>query len=368
MGGFDVGVGLSGFGTFASSGTRLRGSFTGPGTISIGGYTTPSNANVTLTTSAAPGTSSANSAITHTNPQGGGEVLTVNTVNVGSATNDFGSNIASGDNSFVLGATATNQGAVNSAAAYGAVAASDGGIFLGAGDLTGLTVTTDVSREFVFGGLDATVASSTNVNAMAVQAYAGPSYKFVGQSANTKISVDIPEVAPSAATFPTYSMDRTEALFASYFGGVVGGSLSTPIAENLIFSLGLEGGAYYVRETMRGDESYSIGGGAVTPVPLTTVTNANGIELSNDGVAWSARVSPSITMAMSPRRQLSIGASVDYLSRVATMSRSAAETATNTYAGTSDGTLAYNAPSQTNGLTFAPMWSITPTISFTGQF
>ncbi|QQR38659.1 hypothetical protein JI748_12915 [Devosia rhizoryzae] len=367
-GNFDVGVGLSGFLTFGSSNNRVVDSFSGPGTVNISGYTTPANASINLSTNVIPGTSTATSDIDHTNPQGGREDVTVTDTNIGGADNIGTVTTAGGANSFALNAVATGQGTVNSAAAYGAVAATDGGIFLGAGDLTGLSITTDVSRGFVFTGLDATVAFSTSVNAMAVQAYAGPSYKFIGQSSNTRISVDIPEIAPSATVFPTYSMERTEALFASYFGGVVGGSMSAPIADNLIFSLGLEGGAYYVRETMRGNESYSVAGG-VTPVPLTTVNNANGVDFSADGLAWSARISPSVTMALSPRTQLTLGASVDYLSRVATMSRRAAAT-TSTYAGTGNGngTLAYNNAAQTNGLTFAPMWSITPTVSFTGQF
>ncbi|NGP17178.1 hypothetical protein [Devosia aurantiaca] len=125
-----------------------------------------------------------------------------------------------------------------------------------------------------------------------------------------------------------------------------------------------EGGAYYVRDTMRGDEHYSIANGGA----VTTVVNAIGIDLSADGLAWSARISPALTMAISPRRQLTLGATVDYLSRVATMSRDVAATATNTYAGGTSGTLAYNTASQSTGLIYAPLWSVTPTLSFTGQF
>ncbi|MDB5588277.1 MAG: hypothetical protein JWP26_3247 [Devosia sp.] len=371
FGAFGAAIGVSGFATIGQSNSTVVDTFTGPGTVTIGGYTTPANANVVLTTNSAPGNSAASAVITHTNPQGGGEAINVNNpVNAGGVVNDYAASIAAGANSFALGGVVTQQGAVNSAAAYAAVAASDGGVFFAAGDLTGLAITTNVRRNVVYTGADLSVAMSTNTGGMAIQGYAGPSYRLLDQSSKTTISVDIPEASPTATTFPTYSMARDEQLTSNYFGGVVGLNLSKPIADNMTFSLGVEGGVYYVHDNMEGRESYSIAGGALTSVPLTTVSNANGIGMEADGVAWSAKLAPSITVALASNRQLTFGGTVDYLSRVASVTRDGSvASATNTYSGTDDGTLNYSASSQTaHSLSFAPMWSFTPTVSYTGQF
>ncbi|MDB5530587.1 MAG: hypothetical protein JWR51_3690 [Devosia sp.] len=367
FGAYDAAVGLSGFTTIGQSNSTVVDTFTGPGTVTIGGYTTPANANVVLTTNSVPGNSAASAVITHTNPQGG--VNNVN-LNVAGNVNSYGASVAAGANSFALGGVVTQQGAVNSAAAYAAVAASDGGVFFAAGDLTGLAVTTNVRRSVIYTGADLSVAMSTNTGGMAIQGYAGPSYRLLDQSSKTTISVDIPEASPTATTFPTYSMARDEQLTSNYFGGVVGLNISKPIADDMTFSLGVEGGVYYVHDNMEGRESYSIAGGAPTSVPLTTVNNANGIGMEADGVAWSAKISPSITVALASNRQLTFGGAVDYLSRVASVTRDGSvASATNTYAGTDDGTLNYNGSSQTaHALSFAPMWSFTPTVSYTGQF
>lgn len=370
IGAFDAGIGLSGFGTFGASGNTVVDRFSGPGVVVIGGYTTPGNATIGLTTNSAPGNSAASANVNHTNPQGGGEVIAVNNpVNAGGTVNNYGATIAAGSNSFGLAGVVTQQGAANTAAAYGAVAATDGGLFVGAGDLTGLTVTTGVNRSTIYTGADLTIALANVSGPVSVTGYAGPSYRFLNQSVQTTTTVDIPEASPSATVFPLYSMRRDETLRSNYFGGVVGLSISKPVSDTVVVSLGVEGGAYYVRESYQGRESYSISGGAVAPVPLTTVYNANGVNLESDGIAWSAKISPAVTVALAPNRQLTFGGSLDYLSRVATVSRDGSVGMTSSYAGTDDGTLTYNAPSQTvNTLSYGPMWSFAPTVSLTGQF
>lgn len=371
VGNFDAGIGLSGFATIGKSRNTALQSFAGPGILTIGGYTTPGNADIALTTDSAAGNSAASANIIHANPQGGGEVISVaNPLNPAGTVNNYGVSVASGDNSFGLAGVVTQQGAVNGAAAYGAVAATDGGVFFGAGDLTGLSVTTDVTRHLIYSGADLTVAMSNSSGAMSLQGYVGPSYRLLNQAIRSTTTIDIPGAGPSATTFPFYAMERDETLTSHYFGGVIGLTLSQPVSNEVTFSLGLEGGAYYVRDSYEGRESYSISGGSLAAVPLTTVNNATGIDLEADGMAWSAKMSPSITVALAPNRQLTFGGSVDYLSRVATITRDGAVgSSTNSYAGSDDGALSYNAPSQTsNTLSFAPMWSFTPTVSFTGQF
>jgi hypothetical protein len=373
VGDLDAVLGISGFASVGNSNTTVVDSFSGPGVVAIGGYTTPATANIALSTNSAPGNSAGKSVVTGINPQGGVGVSLVNLpTNPAGTQNAFDVNVTPGQNSFMLSAVATQQGAANTSAAYGAVAATDGGVFIGVGDLTGLTVTTNVARGVVYTGSDVTVALAGRNGDVSIQGYVGPSYRYLSQSITTTTSVDIPEVLPSATTFPTYRMTRGEQLTSHYVGGVLGLNLSKPISDTMTFSLGAEGGLYYTHDSLKGTESYSVEGGGPVPsvVPLRTVTNATGIDLHDNGLAWSARVSPSLTVALAPNRQLTFGAAVDYLSRVATVSRNGAvAVATSTYAGTDDGLLVYNAPSNTvNQLSFAPMWSLTPTISLTGQF
>jgi hypothetical protein len=243
-------------------------------------------------------------------------------------------------------------------------------VFFGAGDLTGLAVSTSVDRHLIYSGVDMTLAMSTSAGAMALQGYVGPSYRLLHQSINITTTLDLPEAAPSATSFPLYSMLREETLNSHYWGGVLGFTLSQPVSDTVTFSLGLEGGAYYVRDSYEGQESYSVSGGTLAAVPMTTVNNANGIDLEADGLAWSGKVSPSMTVALAPNRQLTFGGTLDYLSRVATVTRDGSvATATSSYAGTDDGALTYNGASQTaNSLSFGSMWSFTPTVSITGQF
>jgi hypothetical protein len=367
----DASIGLSGFTDFGSASSTVVDEFSGPGSVSIGGYTTPGNSNIGLTTNSGPGNSAASASITHVNPQGGGEVININSpVNPGGAVNDYAASVASGGNSFAYGAVVTQQGAASTAAAYAAVAASDGGVFLGAGDLTGLKVTTNVTRSVAYVGSDLTLAMSGETGTMSLQGYVGPSYRMMGQSITTKTSVDIPEASPTATSFPTFAMIRDERLTSHYVGGVLGLNLAQPLSDTMTLSLGAEGGLYSTFDSLKGSEKYTIDGGSPTVATSTTVDNANGVDQQTNGLAWSAHVAPSVTIAVARNRQVMFGGAIDYLSRVATVTRDGAvSVASNTYAGTDDGSQTYNSATSTvTRLAFGPMWSFTPTFSYTGQF
>jgi hypothetical protein len=375
VGDLDTFLGLSAFATFGQGSSSAVDTFTGPGVVIIPGYTTPDNATIELNTSSSGLDSSGRSEISHTNPQGGGELIDVNVPTTpGGVQNVYGVTVASGDNSFGYSAVATQNGVVDAAAAYGAVGATDGGIFIGAGDLTGLTVTTDVYRNVIYTGADITFALSGNASDnLVVQGFLGPSYRFLDQRATTGIAVNIPE-APGdlgGTVFPTYGMTRVEDLTSHYMGGIAGLSASSPIGDNMVFTAGGELGLYHTTDSLHGTESYYVEGGEPTTAPRTTVTNATAATGSANGVAWAAGFDGSLTMALAPNRQLTFGAGVDYLSRVATVTRSNnVVLSTNTYVpGSDDGAAIYNTPSSNLPiLSFGDMWSFTGTVSFTGQF
>jgi hypothetical protein len=338
-------------------------SFSGPGVVAIAGYATPGNTTLALVTASAPGSSTASANITHDTPSGGTQTTNISAA-ISNGISETAAKTSSGRDSFSFGAVSL-QDAVQAAAAFGAVGTSQGGLFMGAGDLTGLQITTEISRNVVFTGADVTYALAASEADLAFQGYAGPSYRMLSQDLETTTTVDIAEANSSGVDLPQFAMIRDEDLDSHYLGGVVGLNVTKPLSDRITFSMGLEGGLYYTMDSLDGQESYAIGGAA----PQKVNSNKD-LRLAANGIAWSARLAPSVTFALAPNRQLTLGGTFDYLSRAATVSRAgAAATASNSYAGTDEGAMNYNGASTTShALAFGPMWSFGPTVSLTGQF
>ena len=367
--GLDVAIGWSGFANMGHIGFSGTETFSGPGVVVIPGITTPGNSSISLTTSSGGGLAAANSTITNSNPEGGSANALSDQPVAGGAGNVVAVTPSAGNNSFAYAVT-TADGPNNAAAAYAAIGASDGGIFIGAGDLTGLKISSDFSMDVVYTGADMSVTLSGVVNDhTAVQIYAGPSYRYLSQVGDSSLTVDIPEAAPSAVTFPEFSMDGHGDLKSHYLGGVLGGNISYIVGDNLIFTLGGEGGLYWVHDKLTGSESYTVGGGfnGVGPYPTQTVTNS-GISVEGDGLAWAGRLNGTFTVQLAPARQLSFGGSVEYLSRVASLRGSPALDSNTYVAGSDDGSATWSKGSKGASLAYGDMWNFTGTISLTGQF
>lgn len=364
VGGYRAGVGMSAFLDIGNASSTAKDTFSGPGVVAIAGYATPGNTTLALVTASSPGSSTASANITHDTPSGGTATTNISTA-ISNGASDTAATSSSGGDSFSFGAVSLAQDAVQAAAAFGAVGSSQGGLFMGAGDLTDLQITTEISRNVVFTGADVTYALAASEADLSFQGYAGPSYRMLSQDLETKTTVDIAEANSSGVDLPQFAMTRDEALDSHYLGGVVGLNVAKPLSDRITFSMGLEGGLYYTMDSLDGQESYAVGGAAPQKV-----TSNKGLRLAANGIAWSARLSPSVTFALAPNRQLTLGGTFDYLSRAATVSRAgAAATASNSYAGTDEGAMNYNGASTTShALAFGPMWSFGPTISLTGQF
>jgi hypothetical protein len=363
VGGYRAGVGMSAFLDIGNANSTAVDSFSGPGVVAIAGYATPGNTTLALVTASAPGSSTASANITHDTPSGGTQTTNISAA-ISNGISETAAKTSSGRDSFSFGAVSL-QDAVQAAAAFGAVGTSQGGLFMGAGDLTGLQITTEISRNVVFTGADVTYALAASEADLAFQGYAGPSYRMLSQDLETTTTVDIAEANSSGVDLPQFAMIRDEDLDSHYLGGVVGLNVTKPLSDRITFSMGLEGGLYYTMDSLDGQESYAIGGAA----PQKVNSNKD-LRLAANGIAWSARLAPSVTFALAPNRQLTLGGTFDYLSRAATVSRAgAAATASNSYAGTDEGAMNYNGASTTShALAFGPMWSFGPTVSLTGQF
>lgn len=356
---------LHAFGMIGHASGSTTNTYTGSGVVVIPGYTTPSGTTITLTTDNA---GNAVSDIVHTNPQGG--TADGNITLAGGVNNNYAVGIAPGDNSFSYAGATVNAGDVGFAA--GAVGASDGGIFIAAGDLTGLAITTSFTQDVIYLGKDITLALSGDHGDWKLTGYAGPSYRLLGQRNTTTTTADLPEAEPTTLVFPDFSMKRVEDLTSHYLGGVVGGSISTVVSDTTKLTIGAEGGVYYTIDSLSGTESYTVAGGTPTVVPSTTVTNATQATGSANGWAFAARGNAAFTVDLSENQQITFGGQVEYLSRVATVTRPAAPPALggNTYvAGSPNGTATYNAAADNLPiLSFGDMWNFTGTITFSGQF
>jgi len=375
-------LGLSGFAGYGQRSLSQTQTFDGPGYVVIPGPTTPSG-DINLDANW-DGVSSDNDV----NVDDG--TLQVNTV--ATAVNAAGAMNAAGVTSdpgvaFVYGAYNSQQDnapAANGAASYGAMANAGGGIFIGIGDLTGLEITTSIVQETLSAGGDLTIAASRGLDeTSAIQAYAGPSYRMLGQRGSTDITVDIPELEDDGSdfVFPTYAMSTEEELLTHYAGAVAGVSYSHLISEGIVLNVGAELGAYYAATSYSGSASYAVFGGEaedgfgnpIGPVDPNTVVGDT-LDIDENGIAWAARGSASISVAIADNMQVVVTGTAEYLSRVAGISHDDAMAAVTVSGPTivgSDGTSSadYSSAGGTGAnLSYNGAWNFGGSVSLVGQF
>jgi hypothetical protein len=225
----------------------------------------------------------------------------------------------------------TNGGAD---AAYGAIVGTDGSLFEGAGDLSGLKITTTQTSSIIYGGADVSLATAVSPDDGhgSFSLYGGPSYRYLSQKNRTVTDVNVPAVTnpgTSDLVMPTYSDIKDENLTSNYFGGLAGVNYSAPVSDSLTWNIGGKVGVYSVWSTFDGTSSASITGGHLTtnppPVgggalPLATNTVTTGTASgSSTGIAYTGGLSSSISMALSQNTAVTLGGSVDYLSNVPTV-------------------------------------------------
>lgn len=368
IGEYDGFVGLTGFLTYAVGDYDETHTFTGPGVVVIQGGAGPNLGAISIATSSAPGSASASVSITNTGPE-------ANAV----ADGDSGTSLdppggaqdaafvsASGE-SFAWGGISTEaDGGVARSAAYAAIADTNGGVFIAAGDLTGLSVTTDYKSEVYYAGADLTFGlSGQGDGAVTLQGYAGPSYRYLNQrnSTDVAIAIDVPEFE-AITDFPMLGISSTENLTSHYLGGVVGAAATMPIDEKSFLTVGAELAGYYASATLNSSGTYTVEGGGPVPYVLQTV-NSEGAAEDESVLAAAVRGTAVYTIALDEKTQISFAASVDYLSRVAQAGVNAVVTG---YDGTDDGTVEYTSGGGAPRITWGDMWAFSGSVSLTGQF
>jgi hypothetical protein len=364
--GYNTFAGLTGFLTYATGGSDKTHTFTGPGTVVIQGGAGPNQGAISIATSSSP--ASANSQVTVSNlgPLNEGTGASPNITSPATSAQDVAFVSASGNSFSWGGAQTAANNTVGRAAAYAAIADTNGGVFIAAGDLTGLSIKTDYTTEVFYAGADLTLgASGDGSGGVAFAAYGGPSFRYLGQrnSTNTAITVDVPEYE-AITDFPIFGMSSTEELNGYYLGAVAGLTATMPIDEKSSFTLGGEVAGYYAHASLDSSGVYTVEGGGPVPYVLQTVT-AKGANYEASEFALALRATAVYSVALNETTQLSFAGMADYLSRVA---RPGVNVDIAGYGGTDDGTVEYESGGSAPRISWGDMLAFSGSVSLTGQF
>ncbi|MGN6100502.1 MAG: hypothetical protein ACTHOR_05070 [Devosia sp.] len=331
----DVLLGLSIFGAWGSGTTTFNDTFSGQGTVAFSGMSLPGNNGTPSTIALSVTPPTASSHVTDNNPQGGGSASNVDsaggTQNIGTV------QAAATGNSFAL-ANVANSGSTTGSAAYGAIADTSGGIFIGTGDLSNLSITTSVTRSVGYGGGDATIGLNTHVNdTTQLLVYGGPSVRVLSESDTTKVTANMAALQPSVVTFPNFAVTNTDQLNSMYWGGVIGTSVAFQASPGIQVNLGGEAGLYDVHSSWSGQSSYSTCCGnfdASSPVsgasPALNVSSPSMTQDLGNAFGYALRGNGGVSFDMGGNKTLTLGANAEYLSRVAQVNHGTLSASSNT--------------------------------------
>lgn len=368
LGGLQGFIGFNTFATYAYGDYKKTSSFTGTGVVVMQGGAGPNLGSITITTSSDAGSGHADLTALNTSPQNGN--IAVNAAAFSNTPPDAvdGPFVSPNGQSFIWGGVQTSvDGAGGSATAYAAIADTNGGVFVAAGNLDGLTLTQSYTTEAFYAGGDLTFGIAGQNGTTSLQGYVGPSYRYLAQrnTMNANLSVDVPEYEP-LADFPTFTMSSSEDLAAHYMGGVAGLQATIPVSDTSAITLGVEGGAYYTMASLDSSGTYTVFGGdldtsgAIDDYDLQTVV-ADGETYEADTIAFAARGTVAYTMAIAPQAQLTFSGSVDYLSAVAKPAVNASISDDNT-------DVTYNSGGTNDRIAWGQMVNFSGSVSLTGQF
>lgn len=358
-GDWDVVLGINAFGAFAGGSTSTTQSFAGPGTVYISGLSNPAGTSIVTDSTVA------SSDVDHT-------ASGLATATVGTDTDAaFSSSSGSG---FIVGGVSTNDDGTE--LSYGAIADTTGGIFVASGDINSeLDVTTEVSRQMFYAGADITLGLGGTIgDGASAQVYVGPSYRGLFQENTTLVTAN-PVESTAVVTLPNFSISTLDDIDSHYFGGVLGGNVSFGASDGVVFSLGLEGGVYGVHASWTGRDTYETSGGFFDPdntppingstQPPLTVQGPEFTGDFDDTIAFAARGNAGVTWAVGNNQALTLGGSLEYLSKVATVDHAGR---TIIEPGDVSGAWPVTDPAPTYDLVWGSMVNFSITASLTGTF
>lgn len=365
VGDFDIAGNLSFFiGTLSSSGTAVT-NLSGPGTVRFSSNT-QSTATIDLTTSTTGGTADSDAVVNLTVPGGfANQHQTVQSLPGQNAVSNWAVTLTSDNTGVVFGGVTTN-GSTPSATAVGAAADPTGFTFVGTGDLSGLKVTTTTTRSVVYMGADAAIGfSPPSIDSTSFTPYASLGYRLLRQNTDSRTTFDLPTPSGTGG-FPLLGLQRLELLDTNYYGGGLGLAVSHTVDNDITISGTAEFG-------VRGfDARYTGRDLAIFPI------NNGGLELQRfdvgraaaeaNGVAWFGKGEAGINFPLGPNVLLGVTGTVEYLSKVPTLSRTAP--AVQVSQSGSNATLNYpsNAGAQSTSISFTDSWNFGIKATISGAF
>ncbi|SFZ86233.1 hypothetical protein SAMN02983003_3411 [Devosia enhydra] len=256
----------------------------------------------------------------------------------------------------------------------GALATTDGAMFVGYGELLGWEVSTDVTQNMVHSGADLTFSqtSSPDGGNVAFTGYAGPSFRYLSTETTTQTSVTPRQFAEYAPDFEyaMFSLDTIETIDTYYAGGVVGGNIDVSLWSGSTLSLGVGGGAYYASSHYASETEATLSGGSAAADE--SVFSTLNLE-PETGFAYTAKADGKFSAHIGERLQLNFGLGAEYLSRVASarFAGSNGMTVSDTAGddvGVPDADFDSSNATGSTILTFGDAMSYKATIGLTGQF
>lgn len=361
--GFDVIGNLSFFIGTGERNTTTTSVVSGSGTVQIASNT-QSTAAITLATD--PNATSASSQVTLSLPGGGvTQTQSATTIPGGGAQTAFAVALTS-DNTGAVFSGVSTDGTNSQAFAFGGAADPSGLTIVGTGDLSGLRITQQSLRSVVYMGADASVGlSPPSMDSTSYTPYLSVGYRMLNQEISSLTSFDLP--APSGTNgFPLLGLQRYEHLDTNYLGGGVGLSVSHTLDNNITFTGSAEAG-------LRGfDAKYSGRDLALFPI------NNAGLELQRfdvgrataeeKGVAWYAKGEAGLNFPLAPNLLLGFTGSVEYLSKVPTLERSAPVVQVSESGGSFNATYPSGAGQQSTSISFVDSWNFGLKATLSGAF
>ncbi|WP_029041692.1 hypothetical protein [Cucumibacter marinus] len=355
-------LGKSGFMAIGVGNSTMNVTLDGQGTLFLPGYTTPTGTIEVNASYTGGGTVTSDAVISGTGGDGSSDLD-----NAGSGAQDgWGANQSGSAFTLFGGGTFNDPADIDDLAfAFGAIASTEGGVFLATGDLTGVEITSSLDSTVVYGGIDLSIARAGEGN---IQGYVGPSYRYLKQDYTSDIMINMLETdVPPDTTFADYTQSTNEVMTSHYLGGAAGISYVAASEDGNTFSFGGEVGVYNRMTDFEGMQSYTLSGGVPALVEGDqTVTNSTTLTDSDSGIAYALRGQAVWTKPTAENRQISFGLGGEYLSSVPTLTRSYLGS---NFGGTTDDA-DYTGPetSDTPMLSFGEMFNVSGTVSWTGQF
>lgn len=253
--------------------------------------------------------------------------------------------------------------------AFGVLATDDGTIFVGYGELLGWGVTTDVTQDMVHAGGDITFSQRTasDDSSVALTAYGGPSFRYLGTETTTDTTVS-PSRRADDFDYPTFGLHTVENIDTYYAGAVVGANVDIDLYQGSQLSLGLGAGAYYASSSYASETQASLFRG------LDRSQWTSGLDRDPEaGFAYTLKGDAKFSADIAESMQINFGLGTEYLSRVATSRVVGSNGVSNhdTSGDDADDTdVDYDSGNVTGGtvLAFGDAWSYKATVGLTGQF